>query len=144
MSQWHQQFAEQMESLFAQSSTGFERFADEVIEPVFESVSAFLARWHYEASCPPSETPRRVYRFGLTEDGYLLIWFRLSGLDTVECEYEYSLPHVGRVNGVRTTGSLRAAESEWVESCFQMALNNFVSKFIDAGQRRHAEQPALV
>ena len=144
MNRWEQQFSEQMDALCAQSSSWFQRFTNETLEPVFETVSEFVARWHYEVTTPACEPQRRAFRFGLTENGYLLIWFKLEGFDALECEYEYSLPGVGRVSGVRTTGSLREAGQEWVEGCFQMALNTFVARFVEIGNRAGARQPALV
>lgn len=144
MSQWQQQFAEQMEALCSQSTSWFERFAADQLEPAFESVSEFVARWHYETSCPPTEPNRRAYRFALTENGYLLIWFRVEGFDELHCEYEYALPGIGRVNGVRSSVSLREADQDWTASCFQMALSNFVTKFVELGRRKTVHEPVTV
>lgn len=143
MNQWEQQFAEQMEALCAQSTSCFSHFAEHVLEPAFEAVSSFVERWHYETSTPSCEQGRRAFRFGLTEDAYVLVWFRLDGLDMLECEYEYGLPQHGRVSGVRTTGSLRSADEQWARSCFQMALSNFVTKFLEAGNRQHTPEMAM-
>jgi hypothetical protein len=143
MNHWQEQFAQQMDALCAQSSSWFDRFSDDVIVPSLETLTGFLDRWHYEITTPACDEARRTFRFALTEDGYLLVWFRMEGFDTLECEYEYSLPGVGRVKGVRTTGSLRAADADWVESCFQMALNAFVVKFLELGNRKHMAEPIL-
>ena len=143
MNRWQEQFAQQMDALCAQSSTWFDRFADDVLEPTLESMTGFLDRWNYEITLPPCEPGRRTFRFGLTEDGYMLLWFRLEGFDTLQCEYEYSLPGVGRVQGVRTTAGLRSADSDWVDSCFQMALGAFVVKFLEMGNRKRMAEPIL-
>jgi hypothetical protein len=122
----------------------FERFRNEVLEQAFDSVSSFLVRWHFDVSNPPSESQRPAYRFALTENGYLLIWFKVEGFDTLACEYEYSLPGRGRIAGVRTATSLREADRVWAESCFQTALNNFVSKFVEMDRRVTVAEPVLV
>lgn len=142
MDRWQEQFAQQMGTLCSQSSSCFSRFVEEMLEPAVELMTGFLDRWHYQVTTPACDKGRQAYRFALTEDGYLLVWFRLEGLDTLECEYEYSLPGVGRTQGVRTTGSLRAADAEWVESCFQSALSDFVTKFLELGTR--SRTPELV
>lgn len=144
MTQWQQQFAQQMETLCAQSGTWFERFAEDVLEPALESVSGFLDRWHFDVSAPPCDGQRRACRFRLTENAYLLVWFKLEGFDALECNYECSLPGLGRVGGEPTTGSLREVNTAWVESCFQGALSSFVARFVELGKRRPAAEPAVV
>jgi hypothetical protein len=144
MDQWERQFTEQMEFLCSQSSSRFDRFAEDTLDSAFLSISDFLERWHYDTTMPPCEARRRAFRFALTENAYVLIWFRFEGFDTLECEYEYSLPGSGRVSGGRSSVSLRSVEPEWVEAQFQSALTSFVTRFIDAGERTSTPQPAMV
>lgn len=144
MSSWQQRFAEHMDVLCSQSSVWFDHFAQNVLDPAFESLSCFLERWHFEITQPTSDNQRRVFRFALTENGYLLIWFKAEGFDSLECEYEYFLPGIGRVSGTRTVGSLREVDPAWVENCFQVALDSFVCKFVDLGRRNPSLAPALV
>lgn len=143
MAHWQQQFAQQMDALCSQSSSLFERFADETLQPAFEAMCAYLEQWHYEFATPPCDEQRRAYRFSLTEDGYVLVWFRLEGFDALECEYEYALPGLGRTRGVRTSGGLRSADGAWVERCFEAALGDFVGKFVEAGNRRMGAEAVM-
>jgi len=136
MNQWQQQFAQQMQALCSQSTQWFERFAREALDPAFESMSSFLAQWRFDISSPKAQADRWTFRFGLTENGYVLVWFKMDGFDTLECEYEYSLPGIGRVSGAKIQGSLREADQEWAESCFQAAMDAFVSKFVDLGRHK--------
>lgn len=144
MSQWEKEFAGQMEALRTRSSACFERVVHEVLQPAFESISAFVGKWKFHTSTPSSDPGRLCYKFALTEDAYVLVRWRFEGVDALECEYECWIPGSGRVNGVRTSGSLRAVDHEWVESCFQLALSNFVTKFAETEHRQKTPEPVLV
>lgn len=143
MNQWQEQFAEQMEALCAQTSGCFGRFAQEVLEPAFEQMTDFLKSWRFQTSVPLTESGRRCFRFALTEEGYLLVLFRVEGVDTLHCEYEFWIPGTGRADQVSRTTSLRAAEPQWVESCFQAALSSFVTRFAQAEQHLPVEEPVM-
>lgn len=143
MDRWQEQFAQQMNALCSQSSTWFARLAEDLLEPAVQLMTGFLDRWHYQVTTPACEETRRAYRFSLSEDGYVLLWFRLEGFDTLECDYEYSLPGIGRVQGTRTTCSLRGADAEWVEARFQNALGTFVTKFVELGKHSRSADPVM-
>ena len=143
MNRWQEQFAQEMNALYAQSTSRFDQFAQDVLDPVVESLAGFLEQWHYELTMPACEKGRMMFRFALTEDAYLLAWFRLEGFDSLQFEYEYSLPGQGHVAGVRTTGGLRAADADWAQSCLQMALSTFVTKFLELGKCARVAEPIL-
>ena len=143
MSQWQQDFAEQMEALRGQAADRFERAIQETIEPVFKAMSDFVSQWQFRVSTPQAGENRRNFKFALTEDSYVIVGWRFEGVDTLECDYEYCVPGAGRVDGVRTSASLRGLEREWVESCFQTALSAFAKNFANAESPNAVAEPVL-
>ncbi|MCL2329678.1 MAG: hypothetical protein FWC56_00065 [Phycisphaerae bacterium] len=135
MNRWQEHFSGQMDALCSQSTSSFDHFVEERIDPAAEELAAFLEKWNYEVTQPASEAGRCTYRFGLTEDAYMLIWFQKEGFDNVQCDYEYSLPGVGRIQVSHTATRQRSADKEWVESCFQTALDAFVNKYTEVINR---------
>ncbi len=79
---------------------------------------------------------RRSFQFVIDDDSLATISFSIEGLDQLECSSEYWMPGLGRVDGVRTTTSLREADRRWGEACLLMALDGFVMRCL-AGRRHH-------
>ena len=107
MNDWEKEFTKKMESLKEQSSGCLERFLQEDLQGAFDALSGFLAQWKFQSSNPQTQPGRRSFKFGLTEDAYVLVTFHLEGVDTLECDTEYGLPGVGRVAG--SPGRLRVS-----------------------------------
>jgi len=129
MNKWKQEFARKMEDLGEQSSADFDRFADEVLVPIFRDVSEFVAQWRFQTSIPQSNMGKKSFKFALTENRYLLILFRIEGINTLGCEYECCLPGKECIAGPRNSMILYNANQLWAESCFQTALDDFIEKF---------------
>ncbi len=144
MNDWEKDFSKRMESLHAQSATCLERFLQEDLEAAFASFTNFLSQWKFQTSTPQTQAGRRAFKFALTEDAYVIVTFRLDGLDLVECESECSLPMVGRVPGTRVTTSLRKVDRQWGESCFQKALDALLAKLSEADLKKKSREPVLV
>jgi hypothetical protein len=132
-----------MENLHEHSARRFSRVVREVIGPVYDRVSSFVAQWNYQSSSPQAQPGMHSFKFALTEDGYVLILFRLTGIDQLECSYECWLPGAGCKGGHTLSGSLSGAEEPWVESCFQAALDDFVVRFSGAHQKSETPEAAL-
>lgn len=143
MSTWQQDFARKMEGLREKSFDDFDRFVEDQLEPAFDSINEFLIQWRFHTSQPATNAGHRSFKFSLTEDGYVLVTFRLEGVDALTCEYECCVPGIGRTSGVSTSTSLRGLEPGWGDSCFQMALNDFVSRFAGAQKSEKIAEPAL-
>jgi len=120
----------------ARGPVGFDRFADEALNAAFASVTADASSWRLHASVHPAGHNARAFRFALADDGYVVVLFRLDGIDRLECASASCVPGVGRIVGVYTTTPLGQADRQWGESCFQMALDGFVSRFTEAQRRQ--------
>jgi len=129
MNTWQQEFVKKVSTLRDQITEGFDRMADEVIEPVFKEFSDFVAQCDFLSSSPQGQKGVRSYKFSMVENAYVLVFFRFENLDTVTCDYEYFLPGQGRVDGVQSTNPIHAVDTSWIASCFQMALDGFISNY---------------
>lgn len=144
MNEWEREFARRMELVREQSTTSLEQYLKDDVQAAFDAVSNFLSQWRFQVSTPQSQAGRRCFKFALTEDAYVLVMFRLEGIDSLECECEYSLPLVGRVAGTRWSCSLRKIDRQWAETCFQKALDGLLGKLAEAETRRKGREPVLV
>lgn len=129
MNKWQEGFVKKVEGLRDEAAKKFERVAGEVLERTYRKFADFTGRCEFQSDEPQSQKGLRTFKFALTEDAYVLIFFRLRGFDMVDCDYEWFVPTHGRVDGLRTTVGLHGVDEQWVERCFQMALDDFVSKF---------------
>ncbi|GMU21769.1 MAG: hypothetical protein AMXMBFR13_18580 [Phycisphaerae bacterium] len=132
MDQWQQQFAKRVDSLREASVRKFEVFAEEVLAGVYESLAAFTSQHDFHSTAPPHQKGVRFYKFTLSEDAYVLMYFRARGIDTVECEYEVSIPGQGCVEGSKAHAAVGEAQRGWVERCFQTGLDDLVSRLAQA------------
>lgn len=128
MNQWQQNFAKRVELLRESAVAKFEHFAEDVIAGVYEEYSAFTGQYEFRATAPPPQRGVRFYKFALSEDAYVLLFFRARGLDAVECDYECSSPGHGCTNGDKVSVSLAEAGRGWVERRFQTALDDLVAQ----------------
>ena len=128
MNQWQQSFAKRVEVLRDSAVARFERFAEDVIVGVYEEYSGFTAQHEFRPSAPPPQRGVRFYKFALSEDAYVLLFFRARGLDAVEFDYECSAPGRGCANGEKVSVSVAEAGRGWVERRFQTALDHLVAQ----------------
>ncbi|GMV98722.1 MAG: hypothetical protein HRF43_06880 [Phycisphaerae bacterium] len=133
MNQWQQGFAKRVEALRETALKRFESFADGVLAEVYEAFVEFASRYDFQCSAPQHARGSRFYKFALSEDAYVLIYFRARGLDGIECEHECSVPGRGCGESGRSGIALADADSAWVERCLQVALDDLVSRLSEAG-----------
>jgi hypothetical protein len=128
MNQWQQSFAKRVEVLRESAVAKFERFAEDVVSGVYEEYAAFTGKYEFRPSAPPPQRGVRFYKFSLSEDAYVLLFFRARGLDAVECDYECSSPGHGCSNGEKVSAAVAEAGRGWVERRFQTALDDLVGQ----------------
>ncbi len=145
MNDWEKEFSRRMESLREQSTDCLERFLQADLQNAFGTFGNFLSQWRFQNSTPQTQPGRRSFKFALTEEAYVLVTFRLEGIDTLECEWEYGIPAVGRVTGARAFCSLRKVDRQWGETCFQKALDGLLAKLGEAdANKKKGREPVLV
>jgi len=143
MNDWQRTFLQKLETAKKQWLHRFEQFAVDFVEPVFAGLDEFATSSGFHVSSPDCEPGTRIYKFALTENGYLLIMFRMQGLEGVEVCCESSVP--GAAAKVSTQQvNLGDATENWVEQRFQSGLDRFVTSFAEAGADAKNADEALV
>ena len=141
MNEWQRTFLQKLESAKRQWLHKFEQFATDIVEPVFLLNEEFTSTHGFRVSRQPCEPGHRIYKFAITENGYLLITLRMRGLEEVEVSTEVFVPGLGgREPAVKRTTICEATEP-WVEAQFQAGLDRFIALFGEAGATAadHAE-----
>lgn len=144
MNQWQESFVKKVGAVRDESARKFERVADQVVDRVCGEFTEFAAGCEFQSSTPQSQKGLRTVKFTLTENAYVLVSFRFQGFDAVDCDYECFIPHQGRVEGLRSTVALHSVGREWVERCFQTALDDFVTRFSDGLRVSPVAEPVAV
>lgn len=134
MNDWEQTFLRKLEEGKRLWQGRFERFAQECIQPAFTSLQSFTAAHGFSAAAPETENGIRRYKFGLTENGYLLMSFRLHGFEEIEVDQEIVVPGADSTSTSTKRSRLDDANDDWVEQQFQAGLSRFVSQFVEASE----------
>lgn len=142
MNEWQSKFSAKIGTLRDKAAQRFERFAANVLEEAHQALVDFATRHEFQCSTPQAQNGLRAYKFALTEDGFVLVYFRAHGIAEVACSFECYIPGQGRVSTREKTRQLAEADERWVESCLQNALDEFVDAFSRLEQE--TPEPALV
>jgi hypothetical protein len=132
MGDWQQSFLGKLESAKKQWLHRFEDAAQEHIEPAFSEFDEFTTSHGFTVSAPGCEAGTRLFKFGLTENGYLLLTFRLRGLDVVEANVEVFVPGPEHVAPVCTRKNLADVSRQWAREQFEQSLDRFIIAFGEA------------
>jgi len=143
MDKWQQEFSSRVSVLRDHWAQQFEHWASDQLAMVFKDYSDFAARCELHANSAKDQKGVRSFKFALTEDAYVLISFRSTGVESIEFDYECWLPSQGRVAGVKSNVTAHHAERHWIDSCFRLALDDLVNKFSNLAGVHHAEEMAV-
>lgn len=132
MDKWQQTFLGRLESVKKHWLNQYERIADEWIAPAFAMFDQFTTTHGFTVSSPDCDAGTRVYKFGLTENGYLLLSFRMHGLERVEAHTEIVVPGNKPVESTTARASLDDVDVDWIKQQFREALDRFVDTFHQA------------
>jgi hypothetical protein len=137
MDKWQRAFSGRLESVRIHWLERFEGIADVSIAPAFAEFDAFTTSRGFSVTTPACDSGARLCKFGLTENAYLLLWFRLHGFETIEAHAEVSVPGA-RPKGFQTARAhLNNVDTEWAREQFRAALDRFVEAF-DEASRAHS------
>ena len=143
MDKWQQDFSSRVTVLRDRWAKEFDHWAAHQLLPVFKDFAEFSLHCELHATSAKDQKGVRSFKFALTEDAYVLVSFRSTGVDGLEFDYECWLPTQGRVAGVKSNTVGHNAERHWIDSCFRMALDDLVSKFANMAGVHHAEEMAV-
>jgi hypothetical protein len=142
MNEWQSKFAAKIGTLREKAAHRFERVAASVLEETHQAFVDFASRHEFQCSTPQAQNGLRAYKFALTEDGFVLVYFRAYGIAEVASSFECYLPGRGRTVTREKTRDLAEADAKWIESCFQTALDEFVDAF--SKHEHEVAEPVLV
>jgi hypothetical protein len=138
---WNQQFATRVATLRDEWAEQFETLVGGMLDAMYRELSEFAGRCELEADQPREQKGLRLYKFALSEDAYVLLYFRPKGVARVEFEYECSLPGAGRIEGGKSLTSSQRNQKQWAESCFRLALDDLIGRFADMCKSAQAQEP---
>ncbi|MCP4249614.1 MAG: hypothetical protein GY778_21445, partial [bacterium] len=92
MNDWKRGFLQKLETAKKQWQHRFESFASQHLDPVFGEFDEFATGSGFCVSSPDCETGTRLYKFALTENGYVVITFRMQGLEEAEASCDSFVP----------------------------------------------------
>jgi len=139
MDKWQRMFAGKLENVRKHWLERFERTAEELIAPAFAEYDAFTTSRGFTVTAPACDAGARLYKFGLTENGYLMMWLRLRGLEQVETHVEVYVPGSNPLGQTLSRKPIAHINGEWVHEQFRTALDRFVECF-DAASRAQANR----
>ncbi|MHC4065877.1 MAG: hypothetical protein ACYSUI_15460 [Planctomycetota bacterium] len=144
MNDWQRSFLQKLDTAKKQWQHRFEQFVSDYVEPVFHEFDDFSAKNGFHVSSPDCESGVRLYKFALTENGYLLVTFRMQGMEEVEVACDSFVPGVGGVEPSSKHIALCDANELWVQQQFQNGLDRFVTAFAEAGAAAEDPNEVLV
>lgn len=132
MNEWQRSFLGKLESARKHWVQRFEETLDDHVQLVYDEFADFTSANGFQTSAPACETGARIFKFGLTENGYVLVSFHLRGLDAVEATAEFFVPGAANPEPTRARTSLEDVSAEWARRQFEKALDRFVVSFTEA------------
>jgi hypothetical protein len=125
MNEWQDRFAQKLETVRSVTREWFEVTADAALTPIYKELSDFTNRHHVRATAPLKKTGIRTFKFAMTENTYVLITFRHTGLQC-ECQTEVFVPGHKKLSASIETTELCELDKPWCQRVFQQALDRFL------------------
>lgn len=135
MNAWQKRFAEKMEVVREVSRGRFSELTEKLLEPIFEEFKVFTYEQGIQSSTPVVTAGFQTFKFAMTENTFLLLTFRLDGLEHCETLAEYFVPKEKKLAPIGETIELVDANADWVRRTFEQGLE----RFVDACMRTFAE-----
>ena len=132
MNDWQKRFAEKLETVQSVARDRFEQRAQDTLTPVYKQFAEFIRQYVVQADIPLAELGIRTFRFGMSEDIYLLITFRHTGFEQCDAQAELFLAGKSAPPPTRETVSLSDVNASWCRNVFEHALDQFLDTLIDA------------
>lgn len=130
MNKWKEQFLNKLSDAQGRHETEFEQALDDTVVPAFEDLGSFLGDNGFQISTPLRESGRRSFKFELSENAYVLLIFRFSGIGEFEVRTETFVP--GREPMLeKSVGRVSDVSVDWAQASFQKALDAFVEMLAD-------------
>ncbi len=155
MSTWEKRFASRMNALHHTSSGNFEDLVKAEIQPVFDSVKPFITSGGFSAEAMKGCENIRHYRFSLSKDMYIDLYFTRKGPCEVSSTFQLHDPFAKRRDAVMMeTIPLADVTEGWARQQFEVCLDEFLGEVeamigtglpvvLDANASNSPGEPAL-
>jgi hypothetical protein len=140
---WKSSFLKKLHEVQFRCAQQFEDVLDRMVVPVFDDLAAFLAENHFKVATPLTEPSRRSFKFELSENAYLLVIFRFTGVDEFELRSETFVPS-GEPVLERLTGRTSEMRKDWAQKLFQAGLDRFIELLSNQESETPSEALAAV
>ena len=131
MDTWQERFVQKLDTVRNASRDRFECAAKATIGPVFEEFREFATQQDLRVTAPLDKPGIRTFKFAVTENAYVFMTFRPTGLDECEIQSEFFVPHQGSIETTRRRVPLTDADASWARSTFEQALDQFLNAFVE-------------
>jgi hypothetical protein len=143
MNNWQNNFLDKLGKVQTQWMRSFENTMEKCVTPAFEDIAAFVRDNGFKVSTPLQDDGRRSYKFELSENSYLLMIFRFSGVGEFELRCESFTPGA-EPTLVKSMMRLSDVDEEWAGRQFQNALDGFIEAMSGGSKFQRSEALATV
>jgi hypothetical protein len=141
MTSWQEQFTRKVDAVRQASVTLFQQIADDALVPVYIEIKEFVTQQGIDATAPMKKLGLRTYKFEFSENAYLLLTFRVAGLEHCESVAEFSVPHVDKPKPLVERTALGAFDGSIAQGTFERALDAFMELYLKSLDSKQAAAP---
>ncbi len=138
MDAWKQSFVSKLDDARSHWSQHFDNLLESVVAPAFDEFGVFLQNHEFSSSQPMKEPGRRSFKFELSENTYVLLMFRSTGLGSFELRSECFVPGRDSQND-QSDHRVSDLDDGWARGQFQAALDAFV-ELLSGSQEQSCEE----
>ncbi len=132
MNKWQECFARKVDSARQASTDRFHQMAEETLVPVFGEFQQFMSQQGFESSAPVMKKGLRTYKFSVSENAYVLVTFRMVGVEYCETHTEFFVPHQQTSKPQIERTELSALDSTGARGVFERALDAFMDTYLES------------
>ncbi len=132
MNKWQERFSQKVAVIRIASRDRFEQIVIDKVLPVYEEFSEFTKTRGLQPIAPAPTSGMRTFKFAITENSYVLLTLRLSGLESCEANAEFFIPSDKKPAILRDHVKLQDLHPNWTRQFFEKALDQFVDAYLEA------------
>lgn len=144
MNKWQERFSQKVEVIRIASRDRFEKAVIDNVLPIFDEFSDFTKTRGLQASAPAPTSGMRTFKFAITENAYVLMTVRLSGLESCEANAEFFVPSDKNRDALCDHVPFPDLNPNWVRLFFEKALDQFVDAYLEALGSKAGRKQELV
>lgn len=132
MSDWKKRFSQKLDVVKDASRDQFDQVGDQALAQLFDEFRDFTAAQGFAVAKPVSKPGMRIYRFGVAENCYTLLTFRLAGLEQAELHAEWIVPGWDKSQPLVERVDLANFDMGWARRMFERVLDQFLDAYMQS------------